>query len=303
MPQEDVVAQIRSFNRFYTNILGLLDQQILESGYSLTQARVLFEIGKAQRCCANNLSGLLNIDRSYLSRILKGFERAGLITRAASEEDNRVNDILLTEKGVQVVSTLNQRSDQQIRALISPLTDADLPEVQNAMAFIKSAFSRAVNPIPIRDFIPDDIAYVIARHQELYAQEYRLSCVFAEYVDKAVRRFAEHYNAEKECMLIPEFEGRPVGSIAIAQADEQTAQLRYFLLEPEMRGRGLGCRLMDMALDFCRQKGYRHVFLETFSALKAARHIYQSRGFAITHTHENPEWGEGVLEERWDMDL
>jgi GNAT superfamily N-acetyltransferase len=120
---------------------------------------------------------------------------------------------------------------------------------------------------------------------------------------RGVHNFVQNFDASKECMLIPEIDGYPVVSIAIAKVDDKIAQLRYYLLEPEPRGKGLGHKLVDMALMFCKDKGYTHIFLETISALKAARHIYKSKGFKITHTHENPEWGKDTFEEHWDLDL
>ncbi|MHB1315005.1 MAG: GNAT family N-acetyltransferase [Christensenellales bacterium] len=160
-----------------------------------------------------------------------------------------------------------------------------------------------MNPVHIRHFTENDIDYVIARHKALYQEEYHLSPVFSAYVEKVVRCFARDFDREKECMLIPECDGRPVGSVAIAKTNEETAQFRYYLLEPFMRGKGIGRRLIDLAIDFCRDKGYSHVFLTTISALKAARHLYASKGFRLTHAEPKPAWGEGVVEERWELDL
>lgn len=297
------ISQIRSFNRFYTNVLGLLDQYILDSGYSLTEVRVLLEISKANHCKANALVNQLEIDRSYMSRIIKHLEKDELITRVQSEKDNRVNFIALTVKGKHTIEVFNKKSDEQIASLIQNLSSNEVCKVLDAMKIIKYRISETINPITIRNFATNDIDYVISRHRILYQDEYRLSPVFGDYVDKGVHHFAQHFNAGKECMLIPEIDGHPVGSIAIAKADDKIAQLRYYLLEPEVRGKGLGHKLVDMALTFCHDKGYTHVFLETISALKTARHIYKSKGFEITHTHKNPEWGKDVWEERWDLDL
>lgn len=163
--------------------------------------------------------------------------------------------------------------------------------------------SNSVKPIIIRNFIPEDTEYVISRHRILYQEEYQLTSVFGDYVAKGVRHFAKHFDKASECMLIAEIEKKPAGSIVIAKSNNCTAQLRYFLLEPEIRGRGLGQQLVKMALEFCRENGYGHVFLETISSLKAARHIYSSHGFTLTSSHENTSWGNNVLEERWDLDL
>jgi DNA-binding MarR family transcriptional regulator/GNAT superfamily N-acetyltransferase len=284
-------------------VLGLLDQHILDSGYSLTEVRVLLEIRKINHCTANTLVNQLEIDRSYMSRIIKRLDKDELITKVQSEQDNRVNFIALTEKGRETINLLNKKSDEQIASLIKHLNQSEVSKVLDAMKIIKSRISEVVNPITIRNFIPSDIDYVISRHQILYKEEYKLSPVFGDYVEKGVHHFAQCYDKKKECMLIPEMNGHPVGSIVIAKVDDKTAQLRYFLLEPETRGRGLGHKLVDMALDFCREKGYKHVFLETISALETARHIYASKGFKVSQSHENPTWGKDVLEERWNLDL
>jgi len=297
------VTQIRNFNRFYTSVLGLLDQDILKSGYSLTEARVLLEISRCYHCMATTLSNTLKIDRSYMSRIIKRLEKDGLIAKVQSQQDNRSNFIVLTEKGNKAINILGKKSDKQIQSLIKHLNSKEILKVLDAMQIIKSSISQEINPITVRNFIEDDIDYVICSHKLLYEKEYGLSSVFGDYVDKGVHDFVQHFNSKKECMLICEMDGRAVGSIAIAMANNETAQLRYFLLEPDTRGIGLGRRLVDMALDFCMEKGYNHVFLETISLLQVARHIYSCKGFSITNSHENTAWGKNILEERWDLDL
>jgi len=300
---EEFISDIRGFNRFYTKILGLLDQHILDSGYSLTEARVLFEISKREYCAANTLVNNLGIDSSYMSRMILKFEKNGLMKKTVSATDNRVHYIQLTDKGWQEINDLNDRSNDQIKKLIESLSDEACTQVHHAINTIKRNLSIATDSISIRSFTPCDIESVISRHKTLYQTESSLSFAFCEYVDESIHQFAHNFDVEKECMLILECNGSPAGCVAIAKADEKTAQFRYYLLEPDMRGRGLGHKLIDMALNFCRQKGYQHVFLLTISAQKAARHLYKSKGFEITKTHKNPEWGKDVLEERWDLDL
>jgi len=267
----DAISQIRSFNRFYTNVLGLLDQYILDSGYSLTEVRVLLEISNVNHCTANALVNQLEIDRSYMSRIIKRLEKDELITKVQSEQDNRVNFITLTEKGAHTIDVLNKKSDEQIASLIQHLSPNEVCKVLDAMKIIKNKIPEIINPITIRSFVTDDIDYVISRHRIFYQDEYGLSSVFSDYVDKGVHHFAQHFDGSKECMLIPEIDGHPIGSIAIAKVDDKIAQLRYFLLEPEARGKGLGHKLVDMALMFCHDKGYTHIFLETISSLKTSK--------------------------------
>lgn len=297
------IRKIRSFNRFYTNILGLLNEHILASGYSLTEVRVLLEISKTSQCTANILANKLQIDRSYMSRIIKNLEKNNLITKVQSEKDNRVNFLALTTKGHETIVNLEKSSDEQIASLIQSLEQNQLEKITEAMETIKNILTNADNGVIIRNFTPPDINYVISRHQVLYEKEYGLTSVFGDYVDKGVQHFAKNHDPNYECMLIAEMEKNPVGSIAITKTDNSTAQLRYFLLEPQMRGKGLGHRLIKLALEFCRSKGYKHLFLETISVLQTARHLYKSHGFILTASHENPAWGDNILEERWDLAL
>lgn len=160
------------------------------------------------------------------------------------------------------------------------------------------------NDLTIRNFTPDDVDYVITGHHNMYEAEYGLNTnVWKSYVADAVYDFINEFDTEKDCMYIIEHNGMSSGSAAIKHIDDDTAQFRFFLIEPELRGLGAGHMLFDMTIDFCRKKGYKHVFLWTFSTLMAARHLYKTKGFRITETHENKEWGTEVLEERWDMGL
>ena len=301
--QQRAVANIRSFNRFYTQFLGLLNRHILDSDFSLTEARVLLEISREASCQANELADRLQIDRSFLSRILKRLESRELIGRTASPCDARASLIRLQPAGQEVLTELDGRSDRQIGSLIASLTPAELSSVQSAMRVIRDKLSPALHPVQIRGYAQGDEAYVIRRHAELYAREYGLDAAFAAMVDGLVTRFVQTLDPACECLLIPETDGRRMGSVAIARADADTAQLRFFLLEPEARGLGLGLRLAESALAFARGAGYRHVFLETISLLTSARAIYTRLGFSVTHTRPQQDWGREVLEERWEMDL
>jgi len=297
------ISQIRSFNYFYTKVLGLLDQQILDGEHSLTEIRVLQEISKTDQSTAIVLSNKLEIERSYMSRIIKHLEKSELITKVQSKRDNRVYYIALTEKGSSAIGELNRKSDEQIVQVFEHLGQEGLSRVLKAMSVIKNRVSESLYPITIRNFVEEDIDYLILQHQIIYPAEYGLSSAFVNDVNKIIHQYVEHFDARKECILIAEVDGRRLGSIAIAKSDDKTAQLRFFLIEPEGRGKGIGKKLIETALEFCSEKDYTHIFLETLSKLKTARHIYKSKGFEITHTQENSEWGKDLIEERWDMDL
>lgn len=304
MKQIDMVTEIRGFNRFYTNILGLLDQHIIDSGYSLTEARILFEISKTDVCTANQLCSLLDIDRSYMSKIINKFEKKGLINRSVCNTDNRNIEIRMTEKGTEVFHTLNDRANKQIEDLISKLNIEDCEKLIAGIRSVKKYFSKATKDIKIRPYQEQDIAYVIDRQLSLYESERQFTTeIWKNYLTQGVISLVEKFDPEKDCMFILECDNNASGCIAITHSDDNVAQLRYFFLEPELRGLGVGTGLLNTALEFCRQKKYSHVFLWTVSAQESARILYKNAGFKITETSENDNWGIPVLEEKWDLDL
>jgi Transcriptional regulators len=302
MDRLDAVADIREFNRFYTSVLGLLGKNIMHSGYSLTEARILFEIGKMEHCTANRLCALLDIDRSYMSRIIAKFEKLGLITRVTNKADSRSIEIRLSKRGKTILRQLNDLSNKHIEKMIMKLSDEDGQKITDAMHTIKKYLTMATVDLHIRPYEKADVRYVIDRQLSLYETERRFtSPVWKKYVTEGVMALADTFNPEKECMFILECNGNPAGCVAIVHAPDGDAQFRYFFLEPELRGLGAGWRLMNMALDFCREKRYKHIFLWTVSAQETARHLYEKAGFHITETKHTADWGVPVLEERWDL--
>ncbi|WP_411681016.1 GNAT family N-acetyltransferase [Clostridium thailandense] len=298
------IKKIRRFNRFYTNVLGLLNQHILDSSYSLTEVRILLEIDKIDKCTANILIHKLDIDRGYMSRILKRFEKSGLITKENSIDDRRMVILHLTSEGKAILAGLEEKSNNQIQKLINPLTEDEEEKLVNAMNYVTRILSPDISQVKIRRFESEDIEHIIKRHRELYALEYGFSSSFGDYVEKIVREFDKNFDESRENIWVAEDHGKVVGEIAIVRVDENTAQLRWFLIEPEMRGKGLGHELMKVVIDFCKEKNYKHVFLWTVNLLGAARHLYKSYGFKLTETQENNTWRKEVIkEERWNLDL
>ena len=300
----DIVTEIRGFNRFYTNILGLLDQHIIDSGYSLTEARILFEISKTDTCTANQLCSVLDIERSYMSKIINKFEKKELISRHKCGIDNRNIEIQMTEKGMAVFHELNNRANKQIEDLLAALSISDREKMLDGIRTVKRYFTKATKHITIRPYQEQDIAYVINRQLSLYESERQFTTeIWKNYLTQGVLSLIEKFNPDKDCILIMECDGNASGCIAITHTKENMAQLRYFFLEPELRGLGAGTNLLNTALDFCRKKKYSHVFLWTVSAQESARKLYKNAGFRITETEKNESWGSSVLEEKWDLDL
>lgn len=299
----DTIRRIREFNRFYTSVLGLLDRHILDSGYSLTEARILYELRENGRCAANELSARLQVDKSYLSRLLAGFAKKGLVRREPSTEDGRSFDLELTELGASTVRELGESSDRQIRRLLLRLSDAECGEVRASMDVIRQHLSPA-NAVSIRPYRDADFGFVVDNQIALYETEYGFtSAAWKTYVTDAVHQLNDRFDENKDCMYIAEYRGAPAGCIAVAHTGKGSAQLRFFFLEKAARGLGLGGRLMDLAIEFCREKRYRHVFLWTCSKLDAARYLYGKYGFRIAETKENSDWGGPMVEERWELDM
>lgn len=304
MKQIDIITEIRGFNRFYTNILGLLDQHIIDSGFSLTEARILFEISKTDTCMASQLCSALDVDRSYMSKIINRFEQNGLICRSVCNADNRNIEIHMTEKGMKIFHELNNRANKQIEDLISKLDTKDCEKLIDSIRIVKKCFLKATKDIKIRPYQEQDITYIIDRQLSLYESERQFTTeVWKNYLTQGVISLVDKFDPDKDCMFILECDGNASGCIAITHTENNTAQLRYFFLEPELRGLGAGTTLLNAALDFCRQKKYSHVFLWTVSAQESARKLYKNAGFKITETSKNKSWGTPVLEEKWDLDL
>lgn len=302
--ENTVVDGIRRFSRFCTDVQGLIDQSSLDTPYSLTEIRVLLEIGRTEGCTATAVAVKLNLDRGYLSRLLQRLAAAGLIAKSVAPAGKRGLLLTLTGAGRRTAADLEEKSRQQIRQLIAHLTDREKERLNGALRFVLCCLAAGSSRVTIRTFRPEDIDWIITSHRELYVAEYGFKPIFAQYVEKYSRQFAAGYDAAWENIWIAEADGRPAGSIAIVRADPGVAQLRWFLLEPNLRGTGLGHRLMETVLDFCRERQYGSIFLWTISILAAARHLYELYGFTLTETRPNREWSnETVIEERWELAL
>jgi DNA-binding MarR family transcriptional regulator/N-acetylglutamate synthase-like GNAT family acetyltransferase len=300
----NTISEVRIFSRFYTNVLGLLNQGILDSAYSLTEARILFEINKTKECTANILIDKLNIDKGYLSRILNRFKSDELITKEKCSGDGRLNFLELTENGGNVLLNLSKRSDKQISNLIDHLDESEKKSLVNSMECIMKLLSYGKRAFNIRSYRESDIKYIIEKHRELYKKEFGFGNIFGDYVEKYLIEFHKKHNPDLENIWIAEESNKSVGVIAIAadKTDSSLAQLRWFLIDPSERNNGLGHMLLDTAINFCREKNYKHIFLWTADVLKTARYLYGNYGFKLTESADNTTWTDHLIkEERWDL--
>ncbi len=297
------IIKMRTFNRFYTNLLGLLDRHLLNTEFSITEARVLYELGESP-CSAKALIQKLKIDSGYLSRILKQFEKKGFVGRTQSKEDGRVYSVFLTESGKETLSRLNALSDSQAEKLLRNLSQTRREELASAMDFVQGSLSGEQAEIRIRhELRPGDAGELIRMHGWIYAGECGYNHVFEAYVCKTLYEFLKEYDPAKDRIWFAEADGKTVGAIAIAGHPERVAQLRWFLLHPDFRGQGLGKQLLNKAIGFARDVGYQSVFLETTDDQKTAIAMYRKAGFRLIKETEDAAWGVRHMEQTYMLNL
>jgi DNA-binding MarR family transcriptional regulator/N-acetylglutamate synthase-like GNAT family acetyltransferase len=293
------------FNRFYTGVIGVLRDGLLQTPYSLTEARVIFELAQRERMEVADLRRDLDLDGGYLSRILTRFEADGLIGRERSSADARRQVIRLTDRGGEVFTTLDARSAEEIAALLAGLSEEEQRQLVAAMATIRSLLERRPPPrsFVLRPLGPGDLGWVVHRHGVLYAQEYGWDETFEALVARIVADYVDHRNPRRENAWIAEVEGEPAGCVFCVQRDERTAQLRLLLVEPRARGLGIGTRLVEECLRFARRAGYEEIMLWTNDVLVDARRIYERAGFELAEEEPHHSFGHDLVGQNWRRTL
>jgi len=299
------VAAVREFSRFYTNVLGLLREGLLDTPYSLTEARVIFELARWDQAEVTGLRRSLDIDAGYLSRMLARFEADGLITRQRSPSDGRQQVITLTGPGRTAFLMLDGRSAGQVSALLSRLSPEDQRRLTGAMATIREVIDGAPRPavLVLRAPRPGDLGWVVHRNGALYAQEYGWDESFEALVARIVADYAQGHDHEREGAWIAEAEGEPVGCVFCVRTSDTTAQLRLLLVEPRVRGMGVGGRLVTECIDFARRAGYAEMVLWTNDVLTQARRIYERAGFQLVESEQHHSFGHDLVGQTWRLAL
>ena len=305
---EQRVDAARRFNRFYTRKIGVLHEGAYHSPFSLTAVRVLYELAHRDKPTATALGRELGLDAGYLSRILRGFERRGLVLKTRSAADGRQSHLSLTAQGRRVFAPLNARSHDEVAALLGGLSPAAQARLVGAMQTIERLLERHAEPPPpdscvLRSPQPGDLGWVVHRHGAVYAQEYGYDAQFEALVAEIVAHFVQHYDAKRERCWIADQGGDLVGSVFLVERSKTVAQLRLLLVEPQARGSGLGTRLVSECVRFARQTGYRKITLWTQSELRAARRLYQAAGFRVVGKEKNHSFGKDLVSETWELEL
>ena len=303
---DQAVAAVRAFNRFYTRKLGVLDQQLLKSPYSLSEARVLYELAHRQDLSAKEIGAELGLDAGYLSRIVQNFDEAGLITREPLPSDRRQYRLALTAKGRQAFAKLERSTNDDVAALLGRLSPGGKARLIEAMADIERLLgggSAAARTAKLREPRPGDMGWVVQSHGALYAREYGFDSSFEGLVAEITAKLLSSFDASRERCWIAEIEGEQVGSIFLVRHTDDVAKLRLLLVDPAGRGQRLGHRLVDECIAFAKACGYRKITLWTQSILTAARKIYQEAGFKLVATDPHRSFGQDLVGETWELEL
>jgi DNA-binding MarR family transcriptional regulator/N-acetylglutamate synthase-like GNAT family acetyltransferase len=300
------VAAVREFNRFYTRRIGLLDEGYLASRYSLTEVRVLYELAHRGSATASELGRDLGIDAGYLSRILRGFARRGVLARTAAKDDARKSILRLTARGKAAVAPLEARARDQIGLMLDEAPPAEQERVVTSMRAIERGLRsgpRTAPTVVLRAHRPGDMGWVVERHGALYWQEYGWDESFEALVADIVAKFISHLDPKRERCWIAEVDGERVGCVFCVKKSKTVAKLRLLLVEPRARGLGVGSRLVDECIAFARAAGYRDLVLWTNDVLVAARRIYERAGFELVESERHTSFGKKLVGQNWRLRL
>lgn len=310
MPVKAELAQrieaVRRFNRFYTKEIGVLHEGLLQSPFSLAEARVLYELAHRESPTAVELARELGLDAGYLSRILRGFERRGLLAKTRSATDGRQSLLALTRRGRAAFAPLDAGSRAEIGAMLARLSAADQARLVDTMGAVERLLGGAPEPKApylLRDHRAGDFGWVVQRHGALYSEEYGFDATFEALVAEIVAKFIRELDSKRERCWIAERDGANVGSVFLVEKSRTVAKLRLLLVEPSARGLGIGARLVEECLRFARQAGYRKITLWTNSVLHAARHLYETAGFQLVDEAPHRSFGQDLVGETWELKL
>jgi len=300
------IEAVRGFNRFYTQQIGVLQERLLRSPFSLAEGRLIYELAHRGKTTATELRTQLGLDAGYLSRLLQGLKERGLIDTQVSRADGRQNVLCLNEKGKKAFATIHVRSRNEIGGMLGKMSPSDQNRLVKAMDTIEELLGARPEPKApylLRPHQPGDMGWVVHRHGVIYSEEYRWDEQFEALVAGIVSKFIQKYDPKKERCWIAEKDGENVGSVFLVKRSTRIAKLRLLLVDPKARGLGIGNRLVDECVRFARQAGYRKIVLWTNHVLLAARHIYEKAGFRLVHEEPHHSFGHDLIGETWELVL
>lgn len=297
---------MRRFNRFYTKQIGVLHEGLLQSPFSLTEVRVLYELAHRENVTASELATDLGLDAGYLSRMLRRFDYCGFLDKSPSPTDGRRTHLRLTPQGRDAFAPLDQRSHDEAAAMLGRFSAAEQNRLLEAMRTIEELLGPPVagrEPYLLRSHQPGDMGWIIHRHGVLYAQEYGWDEQFEALVAEIAAKFIQHFDPKRERCWIAEKDGEIVGSVFLVKQSDEVAKLRLLLVEPAARGLGIGSRLVGECIRFARRAGYKTITLWTNDVLHAARHIYEQMGFHLVNEEPHHSFGHDLVGQTWELAL
>lgn len=306
---DERIAAVRGFNRFFTRHIGVLREGLLQSEFTLTELRILYELAHHGDQQPAALCRELGLDRGYLSRIVGKFEAAGLITKVDSATDGRAKLLRLTAHGRAVYEPLDRRSREEVGDMLARFDEADQVRLLDAMRTIRGLLDnqggmKFAQPFVVRSHRPGDMDWITRRHGELYARQQGWDSSFETLVGQICADFERNFDPAREHCWIAERAGERIGSIALARGDEEgVAKLRLLLVDEQARGFGLGSHLVDVCHQFARAAGYRRMRLWTTDQQKEARGIYQRKGYRLVAEEPVHAFGQDMINETWELDL
>jgi DNA-binding MarR family transcriptional regulator/GNAT superfamily N-acetyltransferase len=301
--EAEQVALVRRFSRFYTRQIGLLDEGLLKSEFTLTEVRILYELAHHDDLRAVDITRSLCIDTGYLSRILKKFEARKLVARTQSETDARETFLALTQEGRRAFEPLDRASQRQVAAMLAKLSPEQRSRLVEAMSTIQRLLDDTGPDYVLRPLHSGDIGWITHRHGVLYAQEYGWDETFEALVAEIAGAFVRTFDRDREGCWIAERRGEIVGSVFLVRDSDEAAKLRLLYVEPSARGLGVGRHLVEECISFARNKGYRRVTLWTNDVLVSARRIYEAAGFKLVKEEPHRSFGKDLVGQYWELSL
>jgi len=307
MEKEHAIGAVRHFNRFYTKQIGVLNEGLLESPFTLTEARIIYELANRERATATELGNELGMDPGYLSRTLRALETRKVITRKTSSTDARQSVVGLSAKGRKEFESLDRLSRNQIEEILNELSPVEQKRLLSAMTLIENTLAKnkvdETYSYVLRQPEPGDMGWVVQSNGTLYAQEYGWDENYEALVAQIVADFVKNIDPKKERCWIAEKDGENVGSVFLVKESDEVARLRLLIVDPKARGLGIGKRLVDECTRFARRAGYKKITLWTNSVLLAARSIYQKAGYELAKSETHHSFGHDLVGETWELTL
>ena len=300
---EQTTRQIRDFNRFYTGFINSVNKSVQNSPFSLAEARVLYEIKHEEAPTASSINVQLDLDPGYLSRIIRRFEQEKHLEKERSPSDGRAFVLRLTAQGERILAALEKAADKSAAELLSPFTKSEVNGLLGSMETIRSILTGEPREVEIRPVKPGELSIAAAQAAEFYMNEIGLDHTFELYLFEKMTAFMKNKAKEKSEGWVADCNGAIAGFVGVDGEGGKTARIVGLLLQPEFRKSGLGRRLMDQALAFCRENLYHKVYLWSFPELRDARRLYEYYGFTPTEEKTSAAWGKEITMERWDCIL